>query len=113
MWKKLAKQQYRKPIKNISVDIIKYRADETSSSYAASHSVPEAYSVKKGDTLSSISVEIYGSANYWKVLYRWNQGSIKNPDLIMPEQSLQFYSKSELVSSSDMGIIRKGDMTAH
>ena len=114
MWKKLAEyNNIENPSKIFPGDVIKYKADETSSIYAASHSAPEAYSVKKGDTLSSISVEIYGSANYWRVLYRWNQGSITNPDLIMPEQSLKFYSKSELVSSSDMGIIRKGNMTAH
>ena len=48
MWKKLAEyNNIENPSKIFPGDIIKYRADETSKSYAASHSVPEAYSVKE------------------------------------------------------------------
>lgn len=47
-----------------------------------------AYSVKKGDSLSAISKEHYGSWEQWKAIWKANESMIKNPDLIYPGQKL-------------------------
>ncbi len=47
------------------------------------------YTVRSGDTLSSISLWAYGSANYWYAIYEANHGVIgTNPDWIYPGQVL-------------------------
>jgi len=54
-------------------------------------SVPVAtqtYTVAKGDTLSKIAKQFYGSANRWKLIHEANLAQIKNPDLIKPGQVL-------------------------
>jgi nucleoid-associated protein YgaU len=40
------------------------------------------YSVRSGDTLSSIASAKLGNANRWYKLYRANQGHIENPDVL-------------------------------
>jgi nucleoid-associated protein YgaU len=47
---------------------------------------PRTYVVKKGDSLSKIAKEVYGSARQWKKIYEANKDKIKNPDLIHPGQ---------------------------
>ncbi len=52
---------------------------------------PEAvfYEVKKGDTLSKISKEHYGSPNKYMVIFEANKPMLKSPDLIYPGQMLR------------------------
>jgi nucleoid-associated protein YgaU len=38
------------------------------------------YSVKSGDTLSSLAARFYGSPGKWKDLYQLNKSRIKDPD---------------------------------
>jgi len=45
-----------------------------------------AYSVKKGDSLSAIAEEHYGSWDKWKEIWDANKPLINNPDLIFPGQ---------------------------
>ena len=44
----------------------------------------QTYTVNKGDTLSKIAKEFYGSANRWHEIYDANRDQISNPDLIQP-----------------------------
>lgn len=48
----------------------------------------QTYTVKKGDSLSRIAKHIYGDASKWKLIYEANKDTIKNPDLIYPDQVL-------------------------
>jgi nucleoid-associated protein YgaU len=52
-------------------------------------SAPQTYTVNKGDTLSKIAKEFYGSANRWHEIYDANRDQISNPDLIKPGQVLK------------------------
>ena len=47
------------------------------------------YTVVKGDSLSKIAKQFYGSAGQWKKIYEANKDSIKNPDLIYPGQTFR------------------------
>ncbi len=49
----------------------------------------QTYTVNKGDTLSKIAREFYGSANRWHEIYDANRDQISNPDLIQPGQVLK------------------------
>ena len=44
----------------------------------------QTYTVKKGDTLSKIAKEFYGSASKWHAIHEANRDAIPNPDLIHP-----------------------------
>ncbi len=46
------------------------------------------YTVKEGDTLSSIAKAYYKNANKWPEIFEANQDKIKNSDLIFPGQIL-------------------------
>jgi hypothetical protein len=48
------------------------------------------YTVAKGDTLSSISLRLFGDANYWPKLWSLNGKKIPNPHRIRPSTVLVF-----------------------
>jgi nucleoid-associated protein YgaU len=56
---------------------------------------PQTYTVNKGDTLSKIAKEFYGSANRWHEIYDANRDQISNPDLIKPGQVLKIPTGSK------------------
>ena len=58
-------------------------------------SAPQTYTVNKGDTLSKIAKEFYGSANRWHEIYDANRDQISNPDLIKPGQVLKIPTGSK------------------
>ena len=60
-----------------------------SSSTAPAPAGDRTYTVVKGDTLSKIAKQFYGSAGQWKRIYEANKDSIKNPDLIYPGQTFR------------------------
>lgn len=45
--------------------------------------------VKKGDTLSSISLAVYGNANLYNKIFEANKPMLSHPDKIYPGQSLR------------------------
>ncbi|MFD2644005.1 peptidoglycan-binding protein LysM [Pseudomonas japonica] len=45
--------------------------------------------VKKGDTLSAISLEVYGNANLYNKIFEANKPMLSHPDKIYPGQSLR------------------------
>ena len=46
------------------------------------------YSVKKGDSLSSIAKSKYSKESQWTKIYEANKSTVKNPNLIRPGQKL-------------------------
>ena len=58
-------------------------------------SAAQTYTVNKGDTLSKIAKEFYGSANRWHEIFDANRDQISNPDLIKPGQVLKIPSGSK------------------
>ena len=57
------------------------------------HEPTRRYTVKPGDTLSSIAQRFYGSSARWNWLFQANRSVIKNPDMIFPGQVLSVPSK--------------------
>ncbi|MFJ2486744.1 MULTISPECIES: peptidoglycan-binding protein LysM [Pseudomonas] len=45
--------------------------------------------VKKGDTLSAISLAVYGNANQYNKIFEANKPQLKHPDKIYPGQTLR------------------------
>ncbi len=46
------------------------------------------YIVRRGDTLSKISVTYYGSAAQWRKIFEANKGTLPTPDKLTPGQKL-------------------------
>jgi hypothetical protein len=56
------------------------------------HQAPAHYTVKSGDTLSSIARHEYGSATAWPALWWVNRHKVHNPEMIMVGQRLTLSS---------------------
>jgi hypothetical protein len=56
------------------------------------HQAPDHYTVKSGDTLSSIARHEYGSATAWPALWWVNRHKVHNPEMIMVGQRLTLSS---------------------
>src|SRR5215467_13245802 len=59
---------------------------------AAAHQMPAHYTVKAGDTLSSIARHQYGSAAAWPALWWVNKHKVHNPEMIRVGQRLTLSS---------------------
>ncbi len=51
------------------------------------------YRVQPGDTLGKIATQEYGSAQYWREIYRQNRARILNPNVLRPGQKLLIGAK--------------------
>ena len=51
--------------------------------------VMKRYTVRKGDTLQSISKKFYGTTKRWKEIYNVNRQVLKSPDEIYPGQIIE------------------------
>jgi LysM repeat protein len=60
------------------------RPDAASQAAAVSHT----YTVRSGDTLSTISSQFYGTSGEWQWLYHVNQPAVSDPNRIYPGQEL-------------------------
>ncbi|NDJ57947.1 peptidoglycan-binding protein LysM [Enterobacteriaceae bacterium 4M9] len=58
-------------------------------SVAAGETESKFYTVKKGDTLSAISKEVYGNANLYNKIFEANKPMLSHPDKIYPGQVLR------------------------
>lgn len=56
---------------------------------AAAEFTSRTYTVQKGDTLSKIAKEMYGSAGKYPVIFEANQPMLSHPDKIYPGQMLR------------------------
>jgi LysM repeat protein len=54
---------------------------------------PAKYTVKSGDTLSTIAGHLYGQAGYWPVLYRANQSQVQSANVVQVGQVLTVPAK--------------------
>jgi LysM repeat protein len=52
------------------------------------HEQPRHYTVRPGDTLSSIAQRFYGTTADWRLLYQANRSVIHDPDVIFPGEVL-------------------------
>jgi resuscitation-promoting factor RpfC len=57
------------------------------------------YTVKAGDTLSSISQHEYGTTADWPALWWINRGTVRDPDLIQVGQRLQVPGKTAVTAA--------------
>lgn len=64
------------------------KTNNTGSSGSSSSGQSGTYTVKSGDTLSSIARAYYGNASKWPDIYNANRDKIKNANLIYPGQVL-------------------------
>lgn len=46
---------------------------------------PETYTIRKGDTLSSLALRFYGTPAKWRTLYEANRNVLSSPDALVPE----------------------------
>jgi LysM repeat protein len=53
--------------------------------------VMKRYTVRRGDTLQSISKKFYGTTKRWKEIYKLNQDALKNPNDIYPGQVIKIF----------------------
>jgi nucleoid-associated protein YgaU len=60
----------------------------------------EAYLIKGGDTLGTISNEKYGTSSKWKILFENNRPMIKDPNLIFAGFTLYYQADGREVASS-------------
>ena len=67
---------------------------------AKAPAAPRTYVVQKGDTLSKIARQFYGTTSEWRRIYEANRERIKDPDLIQPGWSLTI---PETTNGSDDG----------
>ena len=51
-------------------------------------SAPQTYVVQAGDSLSAISLKVYGDAKYWDTIFEHNKDKISDPNVIHPGQEL-------------------------
>lgn len=49
----------------------------------------QSYTVQKGDSLSKIAKQHLGDANAWKTIFEANRDVLKDPDKIIPGQTLR------------------------
>ena len=75
----------------------------------------DSYSVERGDTLSGISgkKQIYGDWKMWPLIYDANKATIKDPDLIHPQQRLGIprdYTPNERVDARNRAVNRPQPM---
>ncbi|WP_149196326.1 LysM peptidoglycan-binding domain-containing protein [Luteimonas suaedae] len=68
-------------------DFSKVRSSTDSTEAGAGNT--RSHTVAKGDTLSQISKQVYGSAKHWKAIFEANRDQLDNPDLIHPGQTLR------------------------
>lgn len=58
----------------------------------------EAYLIKTGDTLGSISLEKYDTSKKWRMLYQNNKPLIKDPNLIFAGFTIYYHPERQLAS---------------
>lgn len=93
-------------------DVLRYPEDSASASFESAYrNLPRSkVVVQKGDTLELIAERQLGNKAFWKLVWRWNEAIIAEPNKIFEGQSLDYIAAEELTALlSD----RKGLKSAH
>lgn len=93
-------------------DVLRYPADPASESFESAYKNLNRSKVvvQKGDTLELIAERQLGNKAFWKLVWRWNESIIAEPNKIFEGQSLEYIATEELTALlSD----RKGLKSAH
>ncbi len=93
-------------------DVLRYPADSDSAYFENAYkNLPRSkVVVQKGDTLELIAERHLGNKAFWKLVWRWNESIISEPNKIFEGQSLDYIAAEELTALlSD----RKGLKQAH
>jgi LysM repeat protein len=61
---------------------------QTTAARHAAHSVTSTYTVRSGDTLSSIARHFYGTTSKWNWIFQANRSKISNPNVVMVGEKL-------------------------
>ena len=64
------------------------------------HEPARRYTVRPGDTLSSIAQRFYGHAADWRLLYQANRSVVHDPDMIFPGEVLKIPGRTARSSTS-------------
>jgi len=93
-------------------DAIKYTANETTAAFESRYDglAKASVTVEKGDTLSKIAVRVMGQSHFWKMLWRWNEATLSDPNKIAVGQNLQYVSAKDLEAASNAA---PSDAAAH
>jgi len=91
-------------------DLVYYTLDSSSQSFAQAYEGrgKSVYTAQAGETLRTIASKIYGTAQAWKILWRYND-SLDNPDTLQPGQSI-YYAAPQRMSASVMGVKAKEEV---
>lgn len=73
-------------------DVLNIKLLGSASAFAQAYkSAPETQiTVQKGDTLSSISQRLLGTATAWKYIWKINESALPNPNQLRPGQTIRF-----------------------
>jgi nucleoid-associated protein YgaU len=79
-------------------DVLRYPADSASAEYEAAYKSlsRSQITVQAGDTLIGIADRVLGSKDFWRLLWRWNESTIAEPNRIFAGQSLEYIAPQDL-----------------
>lgn len=83
-------------------DAIKYAASEATAAFEARYDglTKASVTVEKGDTLSKIANRVMGQASFWKLLWRWNETALTDPNKITVGMTLRYVAAKDLEAAS-------------
>ena len=112
-WKNLAAlNALKNPNRLYPGDLIYFEISEETKGFsnAMASTTQKTVKVEKGDSLSSISQKLLGSANYWKTIWKLNQDQISNPNKIQTGTQLVYYEFKKVATKDPK---RVGTNRAH
>ncbi|MBC7660186.1 MAG: LysM peptidoglycan-binding domain-containing protein [Chitinophagaceae bacterium] len=83
-------------------DALKYTSNAATAAFEARFDglAKASVTVEHGDTLSKIAARVMGQSSFWKLIWRWNEATLTNPNKIAVGQTLQYVSAKDLSSLS-------------
>jgi nucleoid-associated protein YgaU len=79
-------------------DALKYASSPKTAAFESKYEglAKQSVTVEKGDTLSKIASRVMGRASYWKMIWRWNESAVSDPNRIAVGTSLSYIDAKEL-----------------
>lgn len=88
----------RTPAKATAVTEQAQQAQTTAARHAA-HAVTSTYTVRSGDTLSSIARHFYGTTSKWNWIFQANRSKISNPNVVFVGEKLKIPNHAPVVTA--------------